>query len=258
MDALGMKGKTAVVTGAAQGIGEATALALAEQGVNVAAIDTNEDLLLGLTDRLRQKGVQAQGFAADVSDSAAVNDIIAAVERDMGPIEILANVAGVLRPGPVQSLSDEDWDQTFSVNSTGVFHVSRAVSRYMIERKKGAIVTVGSNAAGVPRASMAAYAASKAAAVMFTKCLGLELAAIISAATSYLRVQRKPTCSGRCGRTRTEPGTSSEVRLIHIKREFRFKSWRSLLILQMPFCFWLLNRQTILRCMIYALMAALL
>lgn len=84
MDALGMKGKTAVVTGAAQGIGEATALALAEQGVNVAAIDTNEDLLLGLTDRLRQKGVQAQGFAADVSDSAAVNDIIAAVERDMG------------------------------------------------------------------------------------------------------------------------------------------------------------------------------
>lgn len=129
MDALGMKGKTAVVTGAAQGIGEATALALAEQGVNVAAIDTNEDLLLGLTDRLRQKGVQAQGFAADVSDSAAVDDIIAAVERDMGPIEILANVAGVLRPGPVQSLSDEDWDQTFSVNSTGVFHVSRAVSR---------------------------------------------------------------------------------------------------------------------------------
>lgn len=97
MDALGMKGKTAVVTGAAQGIGEATALALAEQGVNVAAIDTNEDLLLGLTDRLRKKGVQAQGFAADVSDSAAVNDIIAAVERDMGPIEILANVAGVLR-----------------------------------------------------------------------------------------------------------------------------------------------------------------
>ncbi|KAF6603263.1 2,3-dihydro-2,3-dihydroxybenzoate dehydrogenase [Bacillus velezensis] len=177
MDALGMKGKTAVVTGAAQGIGEATALALAEQGVNVAAIDTNEDLLPGLTDRLRQKGVQAQGFAADVSDSAAVNDIIAAVERDMGPIEILANVAGVLRPGPVQSLSDEDWDHTFSVNTTGVFHVSRAVSRYMIERQKGAIVTVGSNAAGVPRASMAAYAASKAAAAMFTKCLGLELAA---------------------------------------------------------------------------------
>ncbi len=62
MDALGMKGKTAVVTGAAQGIGEATALALAEQGVNVAAIDTNEDLLPGLTDRLRQKGVQAQGL----------------------------------------------------------------------------------------------------------------------------------------------------------------------------------------------------
>lgn len=62
MDALGMKGKTAVVTGAAQGIGEATALALAEQGVNVAAIDTNEDLLLGLTDRLRKKACRRRGL----------------------------------------------------------------------------------------------------------------------------------------------------------------------------------------------------
>ncbi|KXZ17774.1 2,3-dihydro-2,3-dihydroxybenzoate dehydrogenase [Bacillus nakamurai] len=176
MDALGMKGKTAFVTGAAQGIGKATALALAEQGVNVAAIDTNEEKLQGLTKRLQSKGVYAQAFSADVSDSAAVNDITAAIEREMGPIEILVNVAGVLRPGLIHSLSDEDWAKTFSVNTTGVFNVSRAVSRYMIERKKGAIVTVGSNAAGVPRASMAAYAASKAAAVMFTKCLGLELA----------------------------------------------------------------------------------
>ncbi|MCC9024344.1 2,3-dihydro-2,3-dihydroxybenzoate dehydrogenase [Bacillus nakamurai] len=176
MDALGMKGKTAFVTGAAQGIGKATALALAEQGVNVAAIDTNEEKLHGLTKRLQSKGVHAQAFSADVSDSAAVNDITAAIEREMGPIEILVNVAGVLRPGLIHSLSDEDWAKTFSVNTTGVFNVSRAVSRYMIERKKGVIVTVGSNAAGVPRASMAAYAASKAAAVMFTKCLGLELA----------------------------------------------------------------------------------
>ncbi|MBT2574891.1 2,3-dihydro-2,3-dihydroxybenzoate dehydrogenase [Bacillus sp. ISL-51] len=176
MDALGMKGKTAFVTGAAQGIGKATALALAVQGVNVAAIDTNEKKLHELTERLQSEGVRAQAFSADVSDSAAVNGITAAIEREMGPIEILVNVAGVLRPGPIHSLSDEDWAKTFSVNTTGVFNVSRAVSRYMIERKKGAIVTVGSNAAGVPRASMAAYAASKAAAVMFTKCLGLELA----------------------------------------------------------------------------------
>ncbi len=169
-------------------------------------IDTNEDLLLGLTDRLRQKGVQAQGFAADVSDSAAVDDIIAAVERDMGPIEILANVAGVRGRVRVQSLSDEDWDQTFSVNSTGVFHVSRAVSRYMIERKKGAIVTVGSNATGVPRASMAAYAASKAAPSCLRNASDWSLRPIISAATSYLRVQRKLTCGGAVAGRERSPG----------------------------------------------------
>ncbi len=135
MDALGMKGKTAVVTGAAQGIGEATALALAEQGVNVAAIDTNEDLLLGLTDRLRKKSAGAG--VAQMYLTVRLSMISSPpLNATWGPIEILANVAGVLRPGPVQSLSDEDWDQTFSVNTTGVFHVSRAVSRYMIERQK--------------------------------------------------------------------------------------------------------------------------
>lgn len=94
----------------------------------------------------------------------------------MGPIDILVNVAGVLRPGLIHSLSDEEWEATFSVNSTGVFNASRSVSKYMMDRRSGSIVTVGSNAAGVPRTSMAAYASSKAAAVMFTKCLGLELA----------------------------------------------------------------------------------
>lgn len=115
-------------------------------------------------------------FPADVRDSAAIDEITARIEREMGPIDILVNVAGVLRPGLIHSLSDEEWEATFSVNSTGVFNASRSVSKYMMDRRSGSIVTVGSNAAGVPRTSMAAYASSKAAAVMFTKCLGLELA----------------------------------------------------------------------------------
>ena len=102
-------------------------------------------------------------------------EAIADIEREIGPIDMLVNVAGVLRTGLIHSLSDEDWEKTFNVNSTGVFNVSRAVARRMVPRRTGAIVTVGSNAAAVPRMHMAAYAASKAAALMFTKCLGLEM-----------------------------------------------------------------------------------
>ena len=115
-------------------------------------------------------------FRLDVSNSAAVEDMVNHIANEIAPIDILINVAGVLRMGPIHSLSDEDWNKTFSVNTTGVFNMSRAVSKNMMLRKSGAIVTVGSNAANTPRMEMAAYA-SKAATTMFMKCLGLELAA---------------------------------------------------------------------------------
>ena len=93
-----------------------------------------------------------------------------------GPIDLGANVAGTLAVEPVADTSDESWRRVFAVNCDGVFHVSRALARRMGPRRRGAIVTVSSNAAGIPRQEMAAYAASKAAASMFTRVLGLELA----------------------------------------------------------------------------------
>ncbi|WP_370940490.1 2,3-dihydro-2,3-dihydroxybenzoate dehydrogenase [Amycolatopsis sp. cg13] len=119
---------------------------------------------------------QVVPFVADVGDPAAVARVVADVERELGPIGIGVSVAGVLRPGTVSETSDEDWAATFAVNSTGVFTVLREISRRMQPRGSGTLVTVGSNAAGVPRTGMAAYAASKAAATMLTRCLGLELA----------------------------------------------------------------------------------
>ncbi|KYF48969.1 2,3-dihydro-2,3-dihydroxybenzoate dehydrogenase, partial [Sorangium cellulosum] len=85
-------------------------------------------------------------------------------------------VAGVLRVSSALALTDEDWERTFAVNTRGVFNVGRAVARRMVPRRSGSIVTVGSNAARTPRVNMSAYAASKAAAAQWTKCLGLELA----------------------------------------------------------------------------------
>ncbi|MEV6342402.1 2,3-dihydro-2,3-dihydroxybenzoate dehydrogenase [Actinoplanes sp. NPDC051851] len=158
----GMQGKTAIVTGAGRGIGEAVALALVAEGVRVVAVDLKEP-----------EHPLVEAYAADVTDPARVQAVVDAVD---GPIDLLVNVAGVLHLGDVVDLSDEDWAHTFAVNTTGVFHFSRAVARRMIPRRRGAIVTVSSNAGGVPRSGMAAYAASKAATTMFTKCLGLELA----------------------------------------------------------------------------------
>ncbi|WP_426752085.1 2,3-dihydro-2,3-dihydroxybenzoate dehydrogenase [Myxococcus sp. Y35] len=172
---MGLPTRVALVTGAAQGIGAAVARALAEDAI-IAAVDTNAERLSARVADLRAQGFHAEAYPASVSDVTAVEAVVDQVERTLGPIEVLANVAGVLRTGPTLSYRDEDWAFTFSVNTLGVFQVSRAVARRMVPRRRGAIVTVGSNAASTPRTQMAAYAASKAASSMFTKCLGLELA----------------------------------------------------------------------------------
>ncbi|MFG1924610.1 2,3-dihydro-2,3-dihydroxybenzoate dehydrogenase [Cryptosporangium sp. NPDC048952] len=163
----GLAGKVALVTGAAQGIGAAVAAALASEGCRVVGAD-----------RTRYPGGSrgGGGVVLDVRDSVAVERVVDSVEATAGPIDVLVNVAGVLTTGPVVELRDDDWTTTFDVNAGGVFRVSRAVARRMVPRRRGTIVTVASNAAGVPRSGMAAYAASKAAAAQFTRCLGLELA----------------------------------------------------------------------------------
>jgi 2,3-dihydro-2,3-dihydroxybenzoate dehydrogenase len=167
----GIDGRIALVTGAARGIGAAVARALRDNGAVVAAADRSPDVHATYED---VEGIT--GFTADVTDSAAVGELVDHVERTLGPIDVLANVAGVLQTGPVTECTDGEWSRTFDVNSTGVFTVSREVTRKMVSRRRGCVITVSSNAAGVPRSGMAAYAASKAAATMFTKCLGLELA----------------------------------------------------------------------------------
>ncbi|WP_093577112.1 2,3-dihydro-2,3-dihydroxybenzoate dehydrogenase [Amycolatopsis rubida] len=156
-------GTGAARVGAADGVAAAQARTVGDAGVPV--------------DAQRPAGAgRVVPFVADVGDPGAVARVVADVERELGPIGIGVSVAGVLRPGSVVETSDEDWAATFAVNATGVFAVLREISRRMQPRGSGVLVTVGSNAAGVPRAGMAAYAASKAAATMLTRCLGLELA----------------------------------------------------------------------------------
>lgn len=171
MQLTGFEDKVALVTGAGGGIGQAVVRLLRGSGARVVATDLQPPHLPSAPDL---PPVQAWGL--DVTDAAAVDTLIAQVERETGPIDLVAHVAGVLSYTPVMETSDAQWRRTFAVNVDGVFHVGRAVARVMAPRGRGALVVVGSNAAGIPRQAMAAYAASKAAATMFVRCLGLELA----------------------------------------------------------------------------------
>ncbi|WP_371596462.1 2,3-dihydro-2,3-dihydroxybenzoate dehydrogenase [Streptomyces sp. NBC_00564] len=168
-----LAGRLALVTGAGRGIGEAVVASLVEQGARVHATDLALENVTALADKY---GAQVTARPLDVTDAAAVEALVAEAEHTLGPLDIAVNVAGILRSSDVVDLTDADWAATFAVNTNGVFHVSRSVARRMAVRGRGSIVTVASNAAGIPRAGLAAYAASKAAAVMFTKCLGLEVA----------------------------------------------------------------------------------
>lgn len=168
MQLTGFRDGIALVTGAGGGIGAAVVRALLDAGARVVATDLDApDLpaLPGLTT-----------LPLDVRDPQAVEALVAMAEAEIGPVRFGVSVAGALATGLVTETTDEDWRQVFSVNADGVFHLTRALARHMGPRGQGALVAVSSNAAGVPRHGMAAYAASKAAATMYMRSLGLELA----------------------------------------------------------------------------------
>lgn len=168
--------RIAIVTGAAQGIGAAVARAFAQQGARLALIDHQADKLETFAHALRSRGLQAIAIPLDLRDGDAITAAVTHAEQQLGPIDLLVNVAGILRSGNTLELSDADWEDSFAINTTAIFRMCRAVARGMLGRKRGAIVTVGSNAAHAPRLGMAAYAASKAATTHFMRCLALELA----------------------------------------------------------------------------------
>lgn len=171
MQLTGIDQRIALVTGAAGGIGQAVVSQLRASGAVVVATDLQPP-------RLQDDAAlpAAHAMTLDVGDAAAVEALVARIERDIGPIDLFAHVAGVLSTTLVCDTSDAEWRRVFAVNADGPFHLGRALARVMAPRGRGAMVLVGSNAACVPRHAMAAYAASKAAGTMFMRCLGLELA----------------------------------------------------------------------------------
>ena len=177
MQLSGFDGRAAFVTGAAGGIGLALVAQLRAAGARVTATDTREAIEQARAAGRVIEDAQTQWRALDLRDGAAVTACVAAARAAFGPITLGVHAAGVLSTLPVQDLTEADWQRVMDINAGGTFRIGQALGGEMAAQGGGALVVISSNAAGIPRMNMAAYAASKAAATMFTRCLGLELAA---------------------------------------------------------------------------------
>jgi NAD(P)-dependent dehydrogenase (short-subunit alcohol dehydrogenase family) len=164
----------AVVTGAASGIGRATALRLAHEGFDVAMMDLDTTGLAATHDQIKASGGQARAFAVDLCDPLAVGSITREIAVTIGFPEVLVNVAGIGVAATVLETSDEDWNRVLAVNLTGPFLTTRAILPLMLDRGNGVIVNIASVAGqvGVPR--RAAYCASKAGLVGLTKAIAVD------------------------------------------------------------------------------------
>ena len=168
--------KVAIVTGAARGIGRATARELARQGARVVIADLDAGAAEAAAAGLREAGHTVLAVEADVSRRESVEGMVRTVLAEWGRIDILVNNAGIAgRTAPLLEVTDEDWETMMAVDLQSVFLCCQAVLRPMIEQRSGAIVNVASIAGKEGNPKMAPYSASKAAVIGLTKSLSKEL-----------------------------------------------------------------------------------
>lgn len=175
-----LTGRVALVTGAGQNVGEGVAQLLARQGARVAVNDLFENRAVAVASRIRQEGGDAQAFAFDVTDAAAVSAGMDAIASALGPIDIVVNNAGVppgMQVGKFRDTDPAEWDKFINLNLYGVLHCAKAVIDGMVARGYGRIITI-SSAAGQTGIGIGVsiYGAAKAGAIGFTRHLAMEIA----------------------------------------------------------------------------------
>jgi 2-hydroxycyclohexanecarboxyl-CoA dehydrogenase len=160
-----------VITGAGSGIGEATALRCARAGAEVVAVDIDGARAQATADACTELGPKADARVCDVANGDAVHALAAAIESELGPVDVLVNNAGVGVGGPFLEASIDDWDWLRGINLDGVAYGCRAFGAGMVERGHGHVVNIASGAAYIHNRHMAAYCASKSAVLTLSLCL---------------------------------------------------------------------------------------
>jgi NAD(P)-dependent dehydrogenase (short-subunit alcohol dehydrogenase family) len=170
--AIDMTGKAALVTGAASGLGRATAIKLAEAGARVCIVDVNA---AGLEETAALMAGETLVHAADLSDPEACRAVVEAALARFGRLDALCNIAGIIKFANSHEMARTDWDRTIAINLSAPFFLSQAAIPHLLEAN-GAIVNCASSAAFVGEAYVAAYCASKAGLVQMTKAMAMEYA----------------------------------------------------------------------------------
>ena len=171
-----LEGKTAMVTGAATGLGQACALTLARAGAHIAISDLPGRSLSETADGVTASGRQVYCHAMDVRDVAAVRDGVGVVSRALGHIDILVNNAGINRPSPGLDVSEDNWDDHFATNVKGGFFLSQAAAPGMIERGWGRIIFISSQSGLIGIPGQPVYCSTKGAVIQLVRTLGVEWA----------------------------------------------------------------------------------
>ncbi|MFQ6133871.1 MAG: SDR family oxidoreductase, partial [Armatimonadota bacterium] len=173
-----LKGRAAVVTGGARGIGRACAEALAEMGADLALVDIHEENMAKAAEELAAHGTRVLSHLCDVREAEAVQAMVQDVQQALGHIDILVNSAGIALWAKGEEMTEEEWDRVIDINLKGTFLCCQAVGRVMIEQKRGSIVNIASMSGSIinkPQPQVA-YNASKAGVIHLTKSLAVEWA----------------------------------------------------------------------------------
>ena len=172
---LGIAGRVALVTGGARSLGKADATVLAGEGCKVAIVDLNAEGAEEAAQELTTAGGVVRGYACDIRDTGQVQDVVARIERELGPVDICVNNAGMIYTvGQLKDMRDEDWEFNLGVNLTGTMKVTRAVFPGMRERRWGRIVCMASIAGLMGGFGQTAYSTSKIGVIGFAKSVALE------------------------------------------------------------------------------------
>jgi 3-oxoacyl-[acyl-carrier protein] reductase len=171
-----LENKTALITGASRGIGEGIALKFAEHGANIAfTFLSSEEKARALEERLAAMGVKAKGYKSDAGDFKASEQLATDVAKDFGNIDVCVNNAGISRDNLLLRLTPEQWDEVMQANLKSVFNLTKQVIRPMMKSRAGSIINLSSVVGVKGNAGQAAYAASKAGIIGFTKSVAAEL-----------------------------------------------------------------------------------